>query len=148
MKNLRKVLVLLLAVMVLASVLGLQAFAAGSRNPEAYAPYSPYAAYGYPNAYVSLGDSISAGYDRYENREMQGYTPTPETSYPSIVANTLNCWHYPASFIGYRTTELAVSLGIPIPEEELDLYHKTGYAWLYEADGKCHYWDGSAAVPT
>ena len=26
----------------------LQAFAAGSRNPEAYLPYSPYAAYGYP----------------------------------------------------------------------------------------------------
>ena len=148
MKNLRKVLVLLLAVMVLASVLGLQAFAAGSRNPEAYAPYSPYAAYGYPNAYVSLGDSISAGYDRYEHREMQGYMPTPETSYPSIVAKTLNCWHYPASFIGYRTTELAVSLGITVPAEELDLYHTTGYYWMYDADGQCHFWDGSAAIPT
>ena len=75
MKNLRKVLVLLLAVMVLASVLGLQAFAAGSRNPEAYAPYSPYAAYGdeYRNCYVSLGDSISAGYDRLENKNIVGY---------------------------------------------------------------------------
>lgn len=145
MKNLRKVLVLLLAVMVLASVLGLQAFAAGSRNPEAYAPYSPYAAYGYPNAYVSLGDSISAGYDRYENREMQGYTPTPETSYPSIVANTLNCWHYPASFIGYRTTELALSLGIPV--EDPDLYHTTGYYWMYSEDGLCHFWDAAQPVP-
>lgn len=148
MKNLRKVLVLLLAVMVLASVLGLQAFAAGSRNPEAYAPYSPYAAYGYPNAYVSLGDSISAGYDRAENNTCIGYMPTPETSYPSIVAKTLNCWHYPASFIGYRTTELAVSLGITVPAEELDLYHTTGYYWMYDADGQCHFWDGSAAIPT
>ena len=146
MKNIRRILVLVLLLAVLASAFGLQAFAAGSRNPEAYLPYSPYAAYGYPNAYVSFGDSIPAGYDRYENNTVIGYQPTPETSYPSIVAKALNCWHYPASFIGYRTTELLVSLGVPV--ENPDLYHTTGYSWMYEEDGLCHYWDGSAAVPT
>ena len=147
MKNLRRALILLLVVMMLASVLGLQAFAAGSRNPEAYAPYSPYAAYGdeYRNCYVSLGDSISAGYDRLENKNIVGYQPTPATSYPSIVADTLNCWHYPASIIGYRTTELALSLGIPV--ENPDAYHTAGYAWMYSEDGLCHYWDGCAEIP-
>ena len=148
MKNLRRILVLVLMLAVLASAFGLQAFAAGARNPEAYLPYSPYADYGdaYRNCYISFGDSISAGYDRYENRECIGYRPTPATSYPSIVADTLKCWHYPASFIGYRTTELALSLGIPV--EDPDLYHTTGYAWMYEEDGLCHYWDGCEAVPT
>ena len=147
MKNLRRVLVLVLLVAVLAGAFGMQAFAAGARNPEAYWPYSPYAAYGddYRNCYVSLGDSISAGYDRYENNTVIGYQPTPETSYPSIVANALNCWHYPASFIGYRTTELLVSLGVPV--ENPDLYHTTGYYWMYSEDGQCHYWNGDAATP-
>ena len=146
MKNLRRILVLVLLVAVLASAFGMQAFAAGTRNPEAYLPYSPYAAYGdeYRNCYVSFGDSISAGYDRYENRECIGYKPTPATSYPSIVADTLHCWHYPASFIGYRTTELMASLGVPV--ENPDLYHTTGYYWLYSEDGLCHYWDQAQPI--
>lgn len=147
MRKIRKGLVLLVLIAVLVSAFAMPGFAAGARNPEAYLPYSPYAPYGeaYRSAYVSLGDSISAGYDRYENNTIVGYQDTPATSYPSIVANTLNCWHYPASFIGYRTTELLVSLGVPV--EDPDLYHTTGYAWMYDADGLCHYWDGSAAVP-
>ena len=139
MKNVRKALVLILLVAVLVSTFAVQGFAAGARNPEAYLPYSPYAAYGYPNTYCSFGDSISAGYDRYENRECIGYMPTPETSYPSIVAKETNTFHCPFSFIGFRTTELLLSLGVPVAEP--DLYHTTGYAWMYSEDGTCHYWD-------
>ena len=141
MKQIRKALVLVLLLAVLVSVFAVQGFAAGTRNPEAYLPYSPLAAYGYPNTYCSFGDSISAGYDRYENKTIVGYQPTPETSYPSIVAKATNTYHCPFSFIGFRSTELLLSLGGDIGKP--DEYHTTGYAWMYSADGVCHYWDES-----
>ena len=116
MKQFKKLLVLLLLLAVLVSALGIPALAVGARNPEAYLPYSPYAAWGYPNTYCSFGDSISAGYDRYENNTIVGYQPTPATSYPSLVAAATNTYHCPFSFIGFRSTELLLSLGGDIGE--------------------------------
>ena len=142
MKNMRKALALVLLIAVLLSAFALQGFAAGSRNPEAYLPYSPAAAYGYPNTYCSFGDSISAGYDRYENNTIIGYQPTPATSYPSLVAQATNTFHCPFSFIGFRSTELLLSLGVPVADP--DLYHTTGYYWMYE-NGVCPYWERDIA---
>lgn len=143
MRRFSKLLVVLLIAAVLAGAFGVQALAAGSRNPEAYLPYSPYAAWGYPNTYCSFGDSISAGYDRYENNTIIGYQPTPATSYPSLVAAATNTYHCPFSFIGFRSSELLLSLGGDIGTP--DAYHATGYAWMYSEDGTCHYWQDSIA---
>ena len=40
---------------------------------------------------------------------------------------------------------MLLSLGVPV--ENPDLYHQTGYYWMYSADGQCHFWDGDAATP-
>lgn len=139
MKKLRSVLAFMLTLAVILSILCVPALAAGVRNPEAYLPYSPYAAYGYPNCYCSFGDSIPAGFDKYEHSDIVGYQPTPETAYPSIVAKATNTYHCPFSFIGFRSSELLRSLGGD--PGEFDFFGQTRFYWMVDENGYCNYWD-------
>ncbi len=139
MKKTKRILSVLLALILMLSIAVMPVYAAGTRNTGAYTAYSPYASYGYPNCYCSFGDSISAGYDSVYNSGYYGYQPTPETAYPSIVAKVTNTIHCPFSFVGYRTTELLISLGID--ENEHDYYTNLGYTWMFDENGECNYWD-------
>ncbi len=138
MKKAKHILSILLALIIVLSIAVVPAFAEGARNKEAYLPYSPYASAGFKSLYCSFGDSIPVGYDSVNNKDYKGYQAPPATAYPSILADVTNTTLCPFSFVGFRTTELLISLGID--ENEHDLYTDTLYYWMY-TDGKCNYWE-------
>ena len=99
-KLVKRLLAVLMALAMMATVLSTVAFAATPQNVKQY------------KSYVSLGDSIAAGFSMpdYLNKRHGKYVIDPqriEGSYPALIADTLKVKNfYPYACPGYRSNEL------------------------------------------
>ena len=99
-KLVKRLLAVLMALAMMAPVLSTVAFAATPQNVKQY------------KSYVSLGDSIAAGFSMpdYLNKRHGKYVIDPqriEGSYPALIADTLKVKNfYPYACPGYRSNEL------------------------------------------
>lgn len=107
------------------------------------------APYGYEYGYLSLGDSIPTGYNRYDNVTDIGFTSV-QGSYTQLVAEAFGLTHWNFSCIGYRTNELLAVVGEQ-DKVKFDDYWNSGYTWMLNPDGSSVMWNdapwyGEAAV--
>ncbi len=134
MSKTKKIIALIMCIAIAASMLCIPSLAVSLDNPDNYAKYRGW-------LYSSFGDSIPAGFDKYEHSSVVGYAEVAG-SYPQLVGTALGAVHCPFSCIGFRTNELLVSLGEKVEPD----YYSLGYtSWMCDENGYCNYWDTTIA---
>lgn len=104
-----------LALLLLVSIFASSVSAATLNPTKDYSKYEG-------NTYISLGDSVPAGFNVAEHPNDHGFKEV-EGSYPQVLGKALDAEHLSFSCTGFRSMELADILGADI-SADTDAYHE------------------------